>query len=65
MRSWLLIVGGVVLLAVGVLWALQGFNIIGGSVMSGSSVWAVIGPVVAVVGLIAAVLGLRKARAAT
>jgi Transmembrane protein family 171 len=64
-RNWVLIVGGIVLLVVGLLWALQGFNVVGGSnFMSGNSVFAIIGPIVAVVGLIAAVLGLRNARSA-
>jgi len=53
---------GVVLIVVGVLWALQGFGVIGGSFMSGDSVWAVIGPVVAVAGLVIAGIGVRRAR---
>jgi hypothetical protein len=59
-----LIVGGIVLLVLGLFWALQGFNVVGGSFMSGDSAFAIIGPIVAVIGLIAAVLGLRKARSA-
>jgi hypothetical protein len=43
---------GVVLVAVGVLWTLQGLGIVGGSVMSGSTMWAIIGPIVAVVGIL-------------
>jgi len=43
---------GVVLVAVGVLWTLQGLGIVGGSVMSGSTTWAIIGPIVAVVGIL-------------
>ncbi|NUO35690.1 MAG: hypothetical protein HOQ27_11590 [Dermatophilaceae bacterium] len=42
---------GVVLVAMGVLWTLQGLGYVGGSVMSGQVFWAVIGPVVAVAGL--------------
>jgi len=53
---------GVVLIVVGVLWALQGFGVIGGSFMSGDSVWAVIGPVVAVAGLVIAGIGVRRTR---
>jgi len=64
MRNWALIVGGVVLACVGLVWALQGFGVIGGSFMSGDSVWAVIGPVVAVAGLVLALLGVRGARSA-
>jgi hypothetical protein len=34
---------GVVLLAVGTLWMLQGVGAVGGSFMSGDALWAVIG----------------------
>jgi hypothetical protein len=61
-RNWLLTVGGIVLLVAGLVWALQGFDVIGGSFMSGDSVWAVIGPVVAIAGLVLAFFGLRGAR---
>ena len=59
MRNWWLSVGGVVLVVAGVVWALQGFGVIGGSFMSGNSVWAIIGPVVAVAGLLLAFFGVR------
>jgi hypothetical protein len=62
MKGWLLVVLGVVVAAVGALWALQGFDVIGGSAMSGVTLWAVIGPIVAVVGLALVVLGARTAR---
>ncbi len=62
MRSGVLTAVGVVLIVVGVLWALQGFGVIGGSFMSGDSVWAVIGPVVAVAGLVIAGIGVRRTR---
>lgn len=42
---------GVVLVAVGALWTLQGVGVIGGSAMSGSTMWAIIGPLVAAVGV--------------
>ena len=45
------VIVGVLLLLVGVLWTLQGLGYVGGSVMSGVTLWAVIGPVVAVVGV--------------
>ena len=65
MRSGVLTAIGAVLTVAGVIWALQGFGVIGGSFMSGDSVWAVIGPVVAVVGLALAAIGLRRARSAS
>lgn len=42
---------GALLLIAGTVFALQGFGVLGGSVMSGSSFWAVAGPVIAVAGL--------------
>jgi hypothetical protein len=63
-KKWLLSVGGVVLIIAGVLWSLQGFDVIGGSFMSGNSVWAIIGPVIAIIGIGMAVIGLRRSRSA-
>jgi hypothetical protein len=48
-RTVRLVVGGVVLL-LGVLWTLQGLDVIGGSGMSGKTLWAIVGPIVALVG---------------
>lgn len=45
------LVGGLLLVAAGVVWTLQGLGILGGSVMSGVTLWAIIGPVVAVAGV--------------
>ncbi|KAA9105625.1 hypothetical protein [Microbacterium rhizomatis] len=63
-RSWPLVVIGVVLLAIGLVWTLQGFNVLGGSVMSGSSLWATIGPIVLIIGavlvVVAIVVGRRR-----
>lgn len=64
MRNWLVSVAGVVLIIAGVIWSLQGFDVIGGSSMSGKSIWAIIGPIVAVIGLGMAFMGLRRRRSA-
>lgn len=37
---------------VGLVWTGQGIGLIGGSFMTGETVWALIGPVVAVVGIL-------------
>jgi hypothetical protein len=63
MRGGLIIVGVVVAVA-GVIFALQGFGVLGGSVMSGSDLWAVLGPLIAVAGLVIAGVGLRRGRPA-
>ena len=56
------IIVGIVLVLLGLLWVLQGSNVIGGSVMSGQSMWLWIGIVVAIVGLVVLVWGwLRRA----
>lgn len=43
---------GIVLILAGGLWALQGANVLGGSVMSGRSQWLYIGIVLLVLGVI-------------
>ena len=52
---------GILLILVGLLWTLQGLDIVGGSGMSGVAIWAVVGPFVALVGIVVA-LGARRKR---
>jgi hypothetical protein len=59
MKGWPWLTLGLLAVVLGVLWTAQGLDMIGGSVMSGVSMWAVIGPIVAVAGLILIVLGVR------
>lgn len=59
--SIILRVLGILLVAVGALWTLQGLGVLGGSVMSGSTMWAVIGPIVAIVGIVLIVWRRRPA----
>jgi hypothetical protein len=61
-KSWVLLVIGVFFVLVGGLWTLQGLGVVGGSVMSGVTMWAIIGPVVAIIGLVAVFLGVRGLR---
>ena len=42
---------GILMLLVGGLWTLQGLGYVGGSSMTGSDTWALIGPAVAGLGL--------------
>ncbi|WP_419817399.1 hypothetical protein [Glaciibacter flavus] len=51
-RIWPYLVPGVILSLVGLVWTLQGLNVLRGSAMSGSPLWGTIGPVVLVVGLV-------------
>ena len=55
-----IVVLGVVVALFGLLWALQGFGVVGGSPMSNTTTWSVIGPIVALVGIGIAVLGSRR-----
>ncbi|MGW4963531.1 hypothetical protein ACWEPL_40485 [Nonomuraea sp. NPDC004186] len=59
MKAWILLVGGVLFALPGAVWTLQGLGVLGGSVMSGVTAWAVIGPVVVIVALVVAVIGVR------
>ena len=61
-RPVALVVGGVLVL-VGLLWTGQGIGWVGGSPMTGVTLWAVVGPVVALVGLLLALRGGRGGRA--
>ncbi|QEW01510.1 hypothetical protein F6J84_08685 [Microbacterium caowuchunii] len=57
---WPLLVAGVVLGVVGLVWTLQGLDVLRGSVMSGSSLWAVVGPIVLLCGIV--LIGMAIAR---
>ena len=46
-----LIIVGIVVAAFGTLWALQGFGVVGGSPMSNTTTWSIIGPIVALIGV--------------
>lgn len=60
MKKGLLIAVGAVVALAGVLFTLQGLNLLGGSAMSGKTLWAVLGPVIAIVGLVIATVGARR-----
>jgi hypothetical protein len=59
MKKPVWIVVGVLLILLGALWGLQGLGVVGGSAMSGETLWALVGPIVAVVGVVLLVTGLR------
>ena len=47
--AWLIL--GVLAVLVGAVWTLQGLDVLKGSVMSGGTMWTIIGIIVAIVGL--------------
>jgi hypothetical protein len=51
---------GLVVALFGLIWALQGFGVLGGSPMSNTTTWSVIGPITALIGIVIAVFGWRK-----
>lgn len=61
-RSWPFLIPGVILSAVGLVWTLQGLDVLRGSVMSGSPLWATIGPIVLLVGIALIGIGIVIAR---
>ncbi|WP_243077191.1 hypothetical protein [Microbacterium sp. SS28] len=61
-RIWLFVVPGVILVLVGLVWTLQGVGVLGGSAMSGSTLWAIIGPIVLIVGVVLIAVGIARRR---
>ena len=50
---------GALLAVCGTIFGLQGIGVISGSAMSGTTLWTVLGPLIAVVGVVLIVRGLR------
>jgi hypothetical protein len=65
MKKGALIIAGVLVVLVGVAFTLQGLNVMGNTAMSGKTLWAVLGPVIAIIGLIVAGVGVRQDRVAS
>jgi hypothetical protein len=57
-KKLVLIGGGVLIMVAGVVFTLQGLDFLGGSVMSGVTFWAVVGPLIALAGIALAGVGL-------
>jgi hypothetical protein len=51
---------GLIVALFGLIWALQGFGVLGGSPMSNTTTWSIIGPITAVIGMVIAVFSWRK-----
>jgi hypothetical protein len=64
MKNGLLIAAGVLVTVAGIVFALQGLGLLGGSSMTGVTFWAAAGPVIAVAGIVIMAFGLRHRRSA-
>jgi hypothetical protein len=53
---------GVFVALCGILFALQGFGLVGGSPMSNTTTWSILGPIIALIGLALAVGAARGRR---
>ncbi|OBA91975.1 hypothetical protein A5662_21585 [Mycobacteriaceae bacterium 1482268.1] len=56
------VVVGVVIALFGLLFALQGFGVVGGSPMSNTTTWSILGPIIALIGVAIAVGAARRRR---
>jgi len=55
----LFLAAGAVLVAVGLVWTLQGLGYVSGSPMTGVTLWAILGPITGLLGVGLAVKGFR------
>jgi drug/metabolite transporter superfamily protein YnfA len=62
MKRILPLVIGIVAVAIGAVWTLQGLGYLAGSAMTDERIWAVIGPIVALVGIVLIIFGARARR---
>ena len=61
MKRWTFVIVGIVLVIAGVIFMLQGLDVLGGSGgMNGNKAWAVLGPIIAIVGVVLLVTGARS-----
>jgi hypothetical protein len=51
---------GVIVAVFGLIWALQGFGVLGGSPMSNTTTWSINGPITMLIGTVIAVFSWRK-----
>ena len=51
---------GAMVAVFGLIWALQGFGVLGGSPMSNTTTWSITGPITVLIGIVIAVFSWRK-----
>ncbi len=57
----MVLIVGVVIALFGLLFALQGFGVVGGSPMSNTTTWSILGPIIALIG-VAIIVGAARRR---
>ncbi|MFF3856192.1 hypothetical protein [Micromonospora sp. NPDC002575] len=65
MKGWLRLTLGLLAVVVGAVWTVQGLGYVGGSMMTGQRIWALLGPVLVLIGLATLWYGLRARRRRT
>jgi hypothetical protein len=65
MKKALIVGVGALITVAGIVFTLQGLDFLGGSVMSGVTFWAVVGPLIALAGIALAGIGLLYRRSSS
>jgi len=60
MLRWISIVGGILVALLGLIWILQGINVMPGTMMSGQSFWAYMGLIAIAIGGGLVYIGVKK-----
>ena len=51
---------GLIVAVFGLIWALQGFGVLGGSPMTNTTTWSIVGPITVLIGILIAVFSWRR-----
>ena len=51
---------GLIVALFGLIWALQGFGVLGGSPMTNTTTWSIVGPITVLIGILIAVFSWRR-----
>jgi putative exporter of polyketide antibiotics len=62
MRNTVLVIVGILLAFFGAIFTFQGLGYLPGSAMTGVTLWAILGPIIAIIGLIALGIGIAGFR---